>query len=341
MFIYFTGQSGFGNRMMTFVSGLWLCILAKIPKVIVFEEPCKWCPGSVNDVFGLPIHMRTVGIEAIRVVTLTNDNKGRLAWADDLCRGGKAVPFKMFHHPRFTPRYILAQMARKHVHHHVALPPMLWIQQKAVKIDARQCRLCEAGLHMVATVDRKASSINDPQLQVLGVHIRKTDMLDVMIRSKQTTRRIVDEQIGNLLWEVANEINNWTGTKGTIVILCADSFRGRQEATELLSEYCKVEFKMRDGRYTHIYSCSCVPEPDGTWSGTEACAQHQTFATGRAPADIGKLREGTVADFAKDMYMLSRAEVFASCEWSSVPELVRMLKGKPFRKDCSPRTGSP
>ena len=128
--------------------------------------------------------MRTVGIEAIRVVTLTNDNTGWLTWAEDLCRGGKAVPFKMFHHPRFTPRYILAQMARKHVHHHVALPPMLWIQQKAVKIDARQCRLCEAWLHMVAAVDRKASSINDPQLQVLGVHVRKTDMLDVMIRSK-------------------------------------------------------------------------------------------------------------------------------------------------------------
>ena len=83
MFIYFTGQSGFGNRMMSFVSGLWLCILAKIPKVIIFEEPCRWCPGSVNDVFELPIRMRTVSIDPIQIVTLANTNHGWLTRVDD------------------------------------------------------------------------------------------------------------------------------------------------------------------------------------------------------------------------------------------------------------------
>ena len=105
------GQSGFGNRMMSLVSGLWLCILAKIPKIVILEEPCKWCPGSVNRVFELPTHMRTVGIQSIELVTLTKENRDwYLTWADDLCRGRKAVPLKMFHHPRFTPKYILSQM---------------------------------------------------------------------------------------------------------------------------------------------------------------------------------------------------------------------------------------
>ncbi len=92
MFVHFMGQSGFGNRMMSLVSGLWLCILAKIPKIVILEEPCKWCPGSVNRVFELPTHMRTVGIQSIELVTLTKENRDwYLTWADDLCRGRKAV----------------------------------------------------------------------------------------------------------------------------------------------------------------------------------------------------------------------------------------------------------
>ncbi len=117
------------------------------------------------------------------------------------------------------------------------------------------------------------------QLLLIGVHLRKTGMIDVMVMSGQTTYRTIDDQIADLL---------------------------------------------------------C-----GTWTGMDACAQHQVFAKGRAPAEIGKLRVGTVQDFARDVYMLSRADVLASCEWSSIPEVVRMVKGKPFRKDCTPRTGSP
>ncbi len=78
------GQSGFGNRMMSLVSGLWLCILAKIPKIVILEEPCKWCPGSVNGVFELPTHMRTVGIQSIDLVPQENRDWW-LTWADDLC----------------------------------------------------------------------------------------------------------------------------------------------------------------------------------------------------------------------------------------------------------------
>ncbi len=67
------------------MSGLWLCILAKIPKIVILEKPCKWCPGSVNRVFELPTRMQTVGIELIRLVTLTDENRDWwLTWADDI-----------------------------------------------------------------------------------------------------------------------------------------------------------------------------------------------------------------------------------------------------------------
>ncbi len=123
MFVYFMGQSGFGNRMMSLVSALWLCILAKIPKTVILEEPCAWCPGSVNEAFELPAHMRTVGIQSIELVTLTKENRDSwLNWADEMCADRKAVPLRMFHHPRFTPKYVLAAMDRQHASHHALGP---------------------------------------------------------------------------------------------------------------------------------------------------------------------------------------------------------------------------
>ncbi len=121
-------------------------------------------------------------------------------------------------------------------------------------------------------------------------------------------------------------------------MLAADSLKGRVEATEQLYEYC-TWLKVTKGSYAHIYSCSC-----NSPAGIDACAQHCDTKKGqrhKKRAEHGQLREGTVEDFARDVYMLSRAHVFASCEWSSIPEVVRMVKGKPFLKDCTPRTGSP
>ncbi len=257
-------------------------------------------------------------------------------------RQKKTVPLKMFHHPRFTPKYILSQMGWQHTSPHVGLPPMLWIQQKAVRIANAGKRNCESWLKRVATGDRNASGINDEELLLIGVHLRKTDMIDVMVRSGQTTRQTVDDQIRDLLWQVATEIQNWVGACGAIVMLAADSLKGRLEATLQLYEYCTM-LGVTGGSCTHICSCSCIKQADGTWTGIDACAQHWDTKKGwkRARAEHGKLREGTVQDFARDVYMLSRAHVFASCEWSSIPEVVRMVKGKPFLKDCTPRTRSP
>ena len=157
----------------------------------------------------------------------------------------------MFHHPRFTPKYILSQMGWQHASPHVGLPPVLWIQQKAVRIANAEMRNCESWLKKVATGDRNASGINDEELLLIGVHLRKTDMIDVMVRSGQTTRRTVDDQIRDLLWQVATEIQNWVGACGAIVMLAADSLKGRVEATEQLYEYC-TWLKVPKGSYTHI-----------------------------------------------------------------------------------------
>ena len=69
------------------------------------------------------------------------------------------------------------------------------IQQKNDRIANTEMRNCESWLKEVATGDRNASGINDPELLLIGVHLRKTDMIDVMVRSGQTTRQAVDEQI--------------------------------------------------------------------------------------------------------------------------------------------------
>ena len=274
MFVYFMGQSGFGNRMMSLVSALWLCILAKIPKIVILEEPCAWCPGSVNGVFELPAHMRTVGIQSIELVTLTKENRDSwLNWADEMCADRKAVPLRMFHHPRFTPKYVLAAMDRQHDSPHVALPPMLWVQQKAVRIANAEMERVMSWLKEVAAADRNASGINDPELLLIGVHLRKTDMIDVMVRSGQTTYRTIDDQIADLLWQVATEIKTWAGACGAIVMLAADSLKGRLEATLQLYECCTM-LEVTEDSCTHIYSCSCIKQADGTWTGIDACAQH-------------------------------------------------------------------
>ncbi len=147
------------------------------------------------------------------------------------------------------------------------------IQQKNDRIANAERRNWECWLKEVPTGDRNASGINDPELLLIGVHLRKTDMIDVMVRSGQTTRQTVDDQIPELLWEVANEISAWTGTKGAIVILAADSLNGRLGATLQLYEYCTM-LEVTEGSYTHIYSCSCIKQADGTWTGIDACAQH-------------------------------------------------------------------
>ena len=158
----------------------------------------------------------------------------------------------------------------------------------------------------VACNDRNTSGINDPELLLIGVHLRKTDMIDVMVMSGQTTYRTIDDQIADLLWQVATEIKTWAGARGAIVMLAADSLKGRLEATLQLYEYCTM-LEVTEGSYTHIYSCSCIKQADGTWTGTDACAQHWDTKRGwkRARPEHGQLREGTVQDVARDVYTLS------------------------------------
>ena len=145
---------------------------------------------------------------------------------------------------------------------------MLWVQQKAVRIANAEMERVMSWLKEVACNDRNTSGINDPELLLIGVHLRKTDMIDVMVRSGQTTRQTVDDQIRDLLWQVATEIQNWVGARGAIVMLAADSLKGRGEATEQLYAYC-TWLKVTKGSYTHIYSCSC-----NSPAGIDACAQH-------------------------------------------------------------------
>ena len=150
---------------------------------------------------------------------------------------------------------------------------MLWVQQKAVRIANAEMERVMSWLKEVAAADRNASGINDPELLLIGVHLRKTDMIDVMVRSGQTTYRTIDDQIADLLWQVANEIKTWAGARGAIVMLAADSLKGRLEATLQLYEYCTM-LGVTGGSCTHICSCSCIKQADGTWTGIDACAQH-------------------------------------------------------------------
>ena len=150
---------------------------------------------------------------------------------------------------------------------------MLWVQQKAVRIANAEMERVMSWLKEVAAADRNASGINDPELLLIGVHLRKTDMIDVMVRSGQTTYRTIDDQIADLLWQVATEIKTWAGARGAIVMLAADSLKGRLEATLQLYEYCTM-LGVTGGSCTHICSCSCIKQADGTWTGIDACAQH-------------------------------------------------------------------
>ena len=61
------------------------------------------------------------------------------------------------------------------------------------------------------------------------------------------------------------------------------------------------------------------------------CGRHE------GKPDIGKLRLTNNLQFAMELAMLADADILAHCAWTTVPELLRMIRGVPYSLATRPR----
>jgi hypothetical protein len=314
------------NRMLQLISAISLATTCKVRRIVIMEEPSDWAPGNLADLFAIPDKIPQIGIEAIKIVSLTEEIRDQwIERANQDQKNGHGFLLQNFIHPRHIASTVLEHLQWTPAVAADVMLPMSWLENRLVQVRTDIREHTEKFLREYTVLRGGPYDLKDPALLKIAMHVRLTDMKDTLHGTGEQSRQETDDYVRKLVEAVAENVAAWRGPHGCLVMVAADHVKVRAAVLRDLKDqldYLQVD----EAHYSIVFACTCKWDQHRGREEHPQCKQHvRTNHFHRA--SLGQIREGSIDDLAVDILMMSYADVLFTVEWSTMPDIMRALKG--------------
>ena len=294
---------------------LWICPYEKSGD---FQPGHEVVDGHTEQVFKLPKHLPGLGNIPVETIDITEDADAAY-WTDMMQQS--LLEGRGFCLAEFLPPRTLVQTATNLLTNYVSpvelmecVPPLNFIQHKIMQLDEDLVRNTKLYLQRNAEV-RFGDHAKQKRVVTIGLHIRGTDMTSMLHNSGEQSRAEIDGFRDELIfWTAAFVREESHRNLKFIIYVAADSATSRLKSSDLLPMHMQMEEERRQDLEARVHPARSPGE--GVW-----------------PSGAGTTPRRHDDGLRADLAMLSLCDVFASAQWSSVPDAVRMVRGRPFAKE--------
>ena len=308
---------GVSNRHAVTTFGYWCATVMKKP-LLVIDAASIWSPGAASDIFDWPTSLPEYGVNQVMFVTSEPLADIVRREVDRLGMKEKGTYIHWFHSGRVSIRFCKKQLEAWRVSY-------TGIQSKELHFKLGQIKQ-EFVPPVTAWVKKilKKRGIAEKDAQVIGLHVRGGDMVDVVASCDKKSRAHVaslqQAQVTDALkWLQKHPYNG-------LVFAATDTVKTR--------EWLRAEFTTAGWQDYLFFMCTCeTRSTHGRIQHDKKCCPHH--GSSYVKAEIGSLREGPLQIFAYDVLFISTLPVKALISWesSTVPELCRSVRGEAFQQE--------
>ena len=308
---------GVSNRHAVTTFGYWCATVMKKP-LLVIDAASSWSPGASSDIFEWPTALPEYGVHKVMFVTseLLADVVRREV--DRLGLKKKGTYIHWFHSGRVSIRFCKKQLEAWRVSY-------TGVQSTELHFKLGQIKQ-EFVPPVAAWVKKifKTLGIEEKDAQVIGLHVRGGDMVDVVTSCDKKSR----EHVAALQQAQVTDALDWLCNYPYIGVVFAatDTVKTR--------EWLRAEFEKAGWQDYLFFMCTCeTRSTHGRIQYDKKCCPHH--GSSYVKAERGSLRQGTIQMFAYDVLFISKLPVKGLISWESttVPELCRSVRGEAFQHE--------
>ena len=308
---------GFGVRVLSYISIMFLAQLCRIRKVIFLDVPSKYAPGRFSEVFDIPRHLKARIYTDIEFISDPEQVGAKVAEAND---NEAYFAISAFMHPQLIAKYaesFLSQMKDVRINP----MPMSILVYRTLRLH--QTIEKNIGDQLQWQLDQmQPNKKEQPHILKVGLYLRGSDMVPLLKHNLQLSPRAIREIWHGQIMKAVDWAREADPARGCLILAASDDAALRKRivaARAWLPPTSKISFV-----------CTCpvnTNRPGDTVNPT--CNQCSEGAFVRVQ---DRLRETGMTEWAEDMLWISKADRLIGVEWSSACDVIRMLKGQRFEQ---------